>query len=217
MTAEGGKSMAQWGQPKSASPLTRAASRSRCATRSRRRLRRRGMARSSVDYAERGASVRLHCDRLPQRGPARSGDRATFSSCSDPQRQTVRTRALRRHAATPPGTPHRSRKMNTHSASPASDRMQTNIDTFIAPTPEAGGITLRPFSAGTLTICWAAGNPGGRSTSSSGSCHSRGSCNTSTAHCGRTMSGRCRSLRQRPLSSKLLLTNWRPDERTNAF
>ncbi len=42
--------------------------------------------------------------------------------------------------------------MNADSASPASDRTQTNIDTFIAPTPETGGIALRPFSAGTLTI-----------------------------------------------------------------
>jgi len=36
-------------------------------------------------------------------------------------------------------------------------RTQTNIDTFITPAPEAGGITLRPFSAGTLTICRALG------------------------------------------------------------
>ena len=35
----------------------------------------------------------------------------------------------------------------------ADERTQTNIDTFITPAPEAGGITLRPFSAGTLTIC----------------------------------------------------------------
>ena len=39
----------------------------------------------------------------------------------------------------------------------ADERTQTNIDTFIAPAPEAGGITLRPFSAGTLTICRALG------------------------------------------------------------
>ena len=39
----------------------------------------------------------------------------------------------------------------------ADERTQTNIDTFIAPSPEAGGITLRPFSAGTLTICRALG------------------------------------------------------------
>ncbi|MEA3212424.1 MAG: hypothetical protein QOE70_5481 [Chthoniobacter sp.] len=37
------------------------------------------------------------------------------------------------------------------------ERTQTNLDTFIAPTTEAGGITLRPFSAGTLTICRALG------------------------------------------------------------
>ena len=37
------------------------------------------------------------------------------------------------------------------------ERTQTNIDTFIAPATEAGGITLRPFSAGTLTICRALG------------------------------------------------------------
>jgi hypothetical protein len=39
----------------------------------------------------------------------------------------------------------------------ADERTQTNIDTFIAPAPEAGGITLRPFSAGTLTLCRALG------------------------------------------------------------
>jgi len=39
----------------------------------------------------------------------------------------------------------------------ADERTQTNLDTFIAPAPEAGGITLRPFSAGTLTICRALG------------------------------------------------------------
>ena len=39
----------------------------------------------------------------------------------------------------------------------ADERTQTNIDAFIAPAPEAGGITLRPFSAGTLTICRALG------------------------------------------------------------
>ena len=37
------------------------------------------------------------------------------------------------------------------------ERTQTNIETFIAPAPEAGGITLRPFSAGTLTLCRALG------------------------------------------------------------
>jgi hypothetical protein len=42
--------------------------------------------------------------------------------------------------------------MNTDFARPASDRTLTNIDTFIAPAPETGGITLRPFSAGTLTV-----------------------------------------------------------------
>ena len=47
--------------------------------------------------------------------------------------------------------------MTTESASPASDRTQTNIDTFIAPAPEAGTLKLRPFSAGTLTICRALG------------------------------------------------------------
>ncbi len=36
-------------------------------------------------------------------------------------------------------------------------RTQTNLDTFITPAIEAGGITLRPFSAGTLTICRALG------------------------------------------------------------
>ena len=37
------------------------------------------------------------------------------------------------------------------------ERTQTNIDTFITPASETGGITLRPFSAGTLTICRALG------------------------------------------------------------
>ena len=37
------------------------------------------------------------------------------------------------------------------------ERTQTNLDTFIAPALEAGGITLRPFSAGTLTLCRALG------------------------------------------------------------
>ena len=37
------------------------------------------------------------------------------------------------------------------------ERTQTNLDTFIAPAAESGGITLRPFSAGTLTICRALG------------------------------------------------------------
>ena len=37
------------------------------------------------------------------------------------------------------------------------ERTQTNIETFIAPATEAGGITLRPFSAGTLTLCRALG------------------------------------------------------------
>jgi hypothetical protein len=33
------------------------------------------------------------------------------------------------------------------------DRTQENLDTFIAPAPEASGLTLRPFSAGTLSLC----------------------------------------------------------------
>ena len=37
------------------------------------------------------------------------------------------------------------------------ERTQNNLDTFIAPAPEASGITLRPFSAGTLTLCRALG------------------------------------------------------------
>ena len=37
------------------------------------------------------------------------------------------------------------------------ERTQTNIDTFIAPAPEAGALKLRPFSAGTLTLCRALG------------------------------------------------------------
>jgi hypothetical protein len=39
----------------------------------------------------------------------------------------------------------------------ADERTQTNLDTFIAPATETGSITLRPFSAGTLTICRALG------------------------------------------------------------
>ena len=39
----------------------------------------------------------------------------------------------------------------------ADERTEANIETFIAPAPEAGGITLRPFSAGTLTLCRALG------------------------------------------------------------
>jgi hypothetical protein len=37
------------------------------------------------------------------------------------------------------------------------ERTQTNLDTFIAPAEEAGGLKLRPFSAGTLTLCRALG------------------------------------------------------------
>jgi hypothetical protein len=37
------------------------------------------------------------------------------------------------------------------------ERTTTNLDTFIAPAPEAGALTLRPFSAGTLTLCRALG------------------------------------------------------------
>ena len=39
----------------------------------------------------------------------------------------------------------------------ADARTQLNLDTFIAPAPEVGSITLRPFSAGTLTLCRALG------------------------------------------------------------
>jgi precorrin-4 methylase len=37
------------------------------------------------------------------------------------------------------------------------ERTETNIESFIAPAAETGSITLRPFSAGTLTICRALG------------------------------------------------------------
>ena len=47
--------------------------------------------------------------------------------------------------------------MSTDSASTALDRTQANLDAFIEPAPSAGGITLRPFSAGTLTLCRALG------------------------------------------------------------
>ena len=39
----------------------------------------------------------------------------------------------------------------------ADERTQTNLDTFVEPAPEAAGLTLRPFSAGTLTLCRALG------------------------------------------------------------
>jgi hypothetical protein len=37
------------------------------------------------------------------------------------------------------------------------ERTQTNLETFIAPTPEIDILKLRPFSAGTLTLCRALG------------------------------------------------------------
>jgi hypothetical protein len=40
---------------------------------------------------------------------------------------------------------------------PAADRTQSNIDAFIEPAPETSGLKLRPFSAGTLTLCRALG------------------------------------------------------------
>ena len=40
---------------------------------------------------------------------------------------------------------------------PAPDRTQSNIDAFIEPAPETSGLRLRPFSAGTLTLCRALG------------------------------------------------------------
>ena len=40
---------------------------------------------------------------------------------------------------------------------PAPDRTQSNIDAFIEPAPETSGLKLRPFSAGTLTLCRALG------------------------------------------------------------
>jgi len=43
--------------------------------------------------------------------------------------------------------------MNSEMANPAPDRIQTNLDAFVEPAPTAGGITMRPFSAGTLTLC----------------------------------------------------------------
>ena len=33
------------------------------------------------------------------------------------------------------------------------DRTEKQLDVFIEPTPEAGALRLRPFSAGTLTLC----------------------------------------------------------------
>ena len=43
--------------------------------------------------------------------------------------------------------------MSNDTTPTACERTQTNLDAFIAPAPEAGGLTLRPFSAGTLTLC----------------------------------------------------------------
>ena len=37
------------------------------------------------------------------------------------------------------------------------DRTQSNLDAFIEPSPESSGLKLRPFSAGTLTLCRALG------------------------------------------------------------
>jgi hypothetical protein len=37
------------------------------------------------------------------------------------------------------------------------ERAQANLESFIAPAPEAAGLKLRPFSAGTLTLCRALG------------------------------------------------------------
>ena len=39
----------------------------------------------------------------------------------------------------------------------AEDRTQQNVDAFIEPAPESSGLKLRPFSAGTLTLCRALG------------------------------------------------------------
>ena len=39
----------------------------------------------------------------------------------------------------------------------ADDRTQQNLDAFIEPAPESSGLKLRPFSAGTLTLCRALG------------------------------------------------------------
>lgn len=40
---------------------------------------------------------------------------------------------------------------------PLSDRTQANLDAFIEPQASVGKIALRPFSAGTLTLCRALG------------------------------------------------------------
>ena len=37
--------------------------------------------------------------------------------------------------------------------STASERTEKQLDVFIDPAPEAGPLKLRPFSAGTLTLC----------------------------------------------------------------
>ena len=43
--------------------------------------------------------------------------------------------------------------MNEKSATPASELTEKQLDVFIEPSPEAGPLKLRPFSAGTLTLC----------------------------------------------------------------
>src|SRR5207248_1500751 len=49
------------------------------------------------------------------------------------------------------GTSHRSRKMKPDPAAP--DRTEKQLDVFVEPAPQAGSLKLRPFSAGTLTLC----------------------------------------------------------------
>ena len=43
--------------------------------------------------------------------------------------------------------------MNEKSGTPASERTEKQLDVFIEPSPEAGPLKLRSFSAGTLTLC----------------------------------------------------------------
>ena len=41
----------------------------------------------------------------------------------------------------------------TNSVDTTTDRTEKQLDVFLEPTPHAGALSLRPFSAGTLTLC----------------------------------------------------------------
>src|SRR5687767_8854034 len=93
------------------------------------------------------APPRLSQGRLGKSRSDRRANETAGSARSDPQRNAHRVDSLRCHPSTTTATAQRSRKMTTD------ERTQTNLDTFLAPTSEAGALQLRPFSAGTLTLC----------------------------------------------------------------